>query len=237
MPDIGYVYIAKNKVDGKVYVGQTINFSYRLKQHLRADPRSKSYFENVLQKYGKARFDFIVMPYPVAWLDFWEAYWISSLRSLRPLGYNCTEGGGGIRGHRHSEETKKKLALFHTGMRASAQTKARMSRAQRLRFNAPGARESLSVQRRGESNNFFGKHHSEETRKKIAESRKHLTDAMRRNISAGQIGRRPSPETRAKMSRSLMGNQRCVGTVASAETRKRMSEAQCRRYALARATP
>ena len=63
----------------------------------------------------------------------------------------------------------------------------------------------MSESKKGENHPFFGKHHSEETRKKIGEAKK---------------GKYLSAETRKKMSETRKGKS------LSAETRKKMSEAR-----------
>ena len=56
--------------------------------------------------------------------------------------------------------------------------------------------------RTGKKNPFFGKKHSEETRKKISEANKgkHLSEETRIKISEAQKGKKRSEETRIKMS-------------------------------------
>ncbi len=72
-----------------------------------------------------------------------------------------------------------------------------------------------------------GKHHSEETRKKISDAHrgeknhnygKHHSAEHKKKLSVSQIGKTISSETRAKMSEAAMGK------IISPETRKRISE-------------
>lgn len=72
------------------------------------------------------------------------------------------------------------------------------------------------------TNGFTGKHHTEESRKKISEShkRENLSEATRRKLSEAHKGHDVSEETRKKMSESNKGKKR------SEETLKRIGEAK-----------
>ena len=73
-----------------------------------------------------------------------------------------------------------------------------------------------------------GKHHSAETRKKLSEANKgkHHSEETRKKISEANKGKHLSEETRKKMSEALNGeNHPFFGKHHSEETRKKMSEA------------
>ena len=65
--------------------------------------------------------------------------------------------------------------------------------------------ESLKGRNSGKNNPFYGKHHSEETRKKLSESHKgiKLSEETKRKIGEKSKGRRYSEETKRKISESL----------------------------------
>jgi len=110
---VGIIYIARNKINGKCYVGQTHRTVHRrLNEHYR-DMRKYHAFDLAVRKYGLSEFDIItVNNVPSELLDQWESFFIQTLNTLAPHGYNLTTGGnGGLR----SEETKKKLSLIFTG--------------------------------------------------------------------------------------------------------------------------
>jgi hypothetical protein len=67
---------------------------------------------------------------------------------------NFTDGGEGLSGYRHREETKQKQRLSKLGKPRSAETK-----------------EKLRLANLGKPGTFFGKKHSEETKRKISLSR------------------------------------------------------------------
>ena len=51
---------------------------------------------------------------------------------------NLTDGGDGISGHSHSEETKQKMSISHTGKAHSEETKQKMSLAHKNRKSITG---------------------------------------------------------------------------------------------------
>lgn len=80
---------------------------------------------------------------------------------------------------------------------------------------------------KGMSNPNYGKHPTEETRKKMSESqrKKKLSDEAKKHISEGHIGTRHSEETKKKMSCSAKGEKNPnYGKHPSEETRKKMSK-------------
>ena len=100
------IYLFKNKLNGKVYVGQSKDVQTRKKQHERGDTNNSRRFHNAMVKHGPDAFEFEVLEYcEREQLDEKESYWIAKLESLYPLGYNLTTGGGAFQ--RHNEETKK----------------------------------------------------------------------------------------------------------------------------------
>lgn len=95
----GRIYLITNRVNGKVYVGQTRgNVRYRWKNHIsQSNSGCKYYFHSAIRKYGGHNFTISVIQecYSEQDLDDAEAYWISYYRSFtdRTKGYNTTSGG------------------------------------------------------------------------------------------------------------------------------------------------
>lgn len=101
-------------INGKVYIGQTINtLEYRQNQHIREAKlknRPTVYFHNAINKYGEENFRFEIIDTACTQkeLDEKEIYWISYYQSNnKEKGYNLDSGGksGGVK----SEETKRKI--------------------------------------------------------------------------------------------------------------------------------
>jgi len=80
-------------------------------------------------------------------LDHWEAderYWIAQLRFLGYRLTNATDGGEGLSGRTHTEETKRKMSNSALGRTASLETKAKMSEVAKSRVYSDETRSKLS---------------------------------------------------------------------------------------------
>ena len=87
------IYYYKNKINGKLYIGQAQNLH---KRHS-AFGRGKycgGIFDNAIKKYGKENFEYGILTHcKVEELDKWEQFYIKRLKTKSPNGYNLTEGG------------------------------------------------------------------------------------------------------------------------------------------------
>lgn len=93
----GRIYKFTNKINGKIYVGQTTqSFEERLKRHLQQID-DNTYFHRALKKYGLSNFNYEIIEdnIPLSELDNREIYWIKILDSYYTSnkGYNLTKGG------------------------------------------------------------------------------------------------------------------------------------------------
>ncbi|HOE39705.1 MAG TPA: GIY-YIG nuclease family protein [Bacteroidales bacterium] len=89
------IYIIKNDINNKVYVGQSNNVNQRFREHCKP---SSAYVENdlvakAIQKYGKSHFWVEVLEEKVENYNEREQYWINKNNSIRPNGYNIMTGG------------------------------------------------------------------------------------------------------------------------------------------------
>ena len=90
-PTHGIVYLVKNKMNGKCYVGQTVKLS-----------KFDSYYGSgkviklAIKKYGLDNFEKVILRYccDQLELDFYETFYINEHKSLCPNGYNIGKGGG-----------------------------------------------------------------------------------------------------------------------------------------------
>lgn len=94
----GIIYIIKNKINNKVYIGQTTtDLSTRFKEHLRRTNKGENRkIYNAIRKYGKENFyiETLEKDIPICKLDKKEMSYIEKHNSCS-MGYNTTKGGDG----------------------------------------------------------------------------------------------------------------------------------------------
>lgn len=106
----GYIYIHTNKINGKKYVGQTIQKRPEDRWHGGANYCHSRKFYNAIKKYGWDNFDHEVIPAFPEELDFLEIEFIKKYDTINN-GYNLCSGGN--KNKIVSEETRKKLSESH----------------------------------------------------------------------------------------------------------------------------
>lgn len=186
----GVIYLITNMINGKSYVGQTIQkLSKRLYQHRTGN---KGYLDRAIQKYGWENFAHIVLEenVPREMLDEREIFWIALLKTKKPNGYNLTDGGGGNSGI--SDETRARLSARFSGKNNpmygkhhTKETRAKMSADKKTKgFKPPGTKGTkLSAETKAKMSatkkakgikppSWEGKHHSEETKAKLSAIKK-----------------------------------------------------------------
>jgi len=114
---------------GHQYVGQTIRtLTKRWAEHCYYARESDHEYAlyNAIRKYGPEQFKVEILKevQTKAELDFYEQFYIQTLNTLAPNGYNLTLGG---EGSLLSEETKEKIAKAHRGQHYSDERRKQMS--------------------------------------------------------------------------------------------------------------
>lgn len=204
------IYKITNNINGKIYIGQSIDIEHRWNEHQKA--KTNFYLHNAIRKYGIENFDFeIIEECEEHLLNSREIFWIDYYDSYNN-GYNLTTGGEGTRGHKMSDEGKKILSKSHRGKSSpnkgvphTNETKKKIS--DRCKGRIPW--------NKGKKNEYKLAPHSEEIKKKISDSNKgkkhNLTEEGRKRLSISaskqknRLGQSPSEETRKKISESLKG--------------------------------
>ena len=194
------IYKITNKINGKVYIGQTIHsLQHRWREHCYSSSGCLG-IRSAIEKYGKE--NFIVEQIDVACdrdeLDLKEQYWIEFYNCISPNGYNLKSGG------KHtilSEESRKKLSEKlkgkNVGKKRTEEWKQHLRELNTGRKHTEESRKKMSEAQSGEKHHMFGKHHSEESRRKMSESR--------RGGKNHNFGKKISLESRKKMSESKKG--------------------------------
>lgn len=222
MKAFGYIYSARCKESGKVYVGQTTStVNRRLRGHMYQVQRgSEMPFHRALRKYGLDGFEISTVEecFSIEALNLAEKNWIEKLSAFGPLGYNCTTGGEGFI---VGAETRARISKARTGSKVSDATRQRISEATR-----------------GEKNHFYGKHHKPESievaRLKISEKlsgdknpfygKRHPRE-LQDQINQKNSGKPMHPNTRAGIAKANLGNSYTKGLVLSPERKAQISAA------------
>lgn len=136
-----YVYKITNLINGKLYIGKTSNIAQRMKIHIivaKGGPETYKDFSVIhkaIVKYGAQNFSIEQISEHELESEalLAEKICIKTLNTRNnKIGYNCTNGGDGISGYKftpqqienlrrgrtgipHSEETKKRMSIIHTG--------------------------------------------------------------------------------------------------------------------------
>jgi group I intron endonuclease len=160
-----YIYAYENKISGKIYIGQTIDPNNRDKRHVQNNGvKDNSLIDKKIKQYGRDNFDLWIISIieTKEQANQEEIFWIMEMRDRlgRKMVYNLTDGGDGMSGFRHSEESKKKNSLAHIG------------RVPANKGKSPNEKTimKMSSSHIGKNGYWTGKKLSEETRKKKSEA-------------------------------------------------------------------
>ena len=116
---MGIVYCYTNKINGKKYIGQTINPESRKSSHKSSAynekaPDFSTPFHRAIRKYGWENFEYEVLAKDISdkkILSYLEKYYISTLNTFSSNGYNLTSGGEYYKKTPVSDFSKKKMSL------------------------------------------------------------------------------------------------------------------------------
>ena len=176
---MGYIYLRTNKINGKKYVGQTIDIDKRQREwNCFLHHYAGKAIYNARKKYGADSFDFeILIECQDDEMNKWEMYYIEKLNTKVPYGYNMTDGGEGMNGCSISDETRTKMSE---------------------------AKKGKTPWNKGKKNIY-----SEETKKKmgIKNKGKKLSEDTKKKISKVLKGRKLSEEWKKRISESSINNK------------------------------
>ena len=128
-----------------------------------------------------------------------------------------------------TDETIERIALDYENAMKDAYEAMKGRRPMLGKHHSEETRKKISEAFKGENNPMFGKHLSEETKQKMSESMKgkYFSEETKRKISEANKGKALSEETKQKISETKKGeNNPMFGKRHSEETKQKMSEAQ-----------
>lgn len=169
----GFIYITTNMANGKKYLGQK-----KFDSHWKSYIGSGKAFQKAVQKYGKENFhrSIILLCNSPEELNKAERDLSVFLNVVESDDwYNEVYGGGTMYGFRFSEQSKRKNALSHKGKHHTAESRKKMSDAQKVRMSDP------------DNNPNYGKTASAETRKRMSEARKGLFVGAKSTSAKGVV--------------------------------------------------
>lgn len=171
------IYFIFNVVNGRLYVGSSVNLKKRMQRHISTLIKRKHYnthLQNAWDKYGMDSFIFIAVEYTlIENLIEREQFWLEQFDFEKQL-YNICPTAESRLGRLQTQETKNKI---------SEAVKKVKSKSRRKRRIPEETRKYLSELR-------TGRRHSEEAKRKISEknkgskrseeSRKRMSDAQKK---------------------------------------------------------
>ena len=192
----GILYIITNKINGKRYVGQTIQtLQKRWIAHC-CNSNPSSLIGKSINKRGKENFDIRILSIcnSLEEMNSREIYYIKLFNTLNPNGYNLAPGG---RNSITSKETSVKQSNSAKGRIVSLQTRERIS------ISNKGKKRSLDAIRKTAEKNI-GRKASNETKVRLSESHMgyKMPESQKNNISKHNKGKKRTVDHKKKYSNS-----------------------------------
>lgn len=215
LPSVSGLYIIKNLLNDREYVGMSNNVRSRVSNHLGGKGRV-SYIHRALKLYGAHNFrTCLYLEAEVSMLADLEIILIEERKTLAPNGYNLTTGGEGVAGKPVTEETREKLRQANLGKVRSLASREKASRSLMGRKMSPEAVAKSTAAK-------IGVKRSPETVEKmrIASTGRRLSEEARRKVGLASLGHKLSPEAVEKIRVANTGKRH------SEETRLKISEVQ-----------
>jgi group I intron endonuclease len=192
------IYKLTCSINGKIYIGKSINIHTRLGQHRRC--RGVYYFDFAIAKYGWDSFTVEILEIfenfdkskDNAYLLERESFYIKLFDSAnKAVGYNLCDYSTDRTGRKHSDETKMRMSLSHIGKKHTKESKIKMSRSQSGKKLTDEHKEkirisNLGVPRSKETKNLR-KPKSEEFKQNL---RKPRSEEIKEKIRIGHLKRK-----------------------------------------------
>ena len=181
------VYRIENLLDGKLYIGSSINVEARFRKHLATLNRGEHQNAHLQRAFDRDGVDSFCLELVESCtaddLEAREQFYIDKYR-VPELGYNIAPRAYSNKGVRHTEEEIEKMREASTGRKFSAIHKERIATALRQHIRAPEHSLNISLAKKGKPSSFKGKRHPESARQKI---REHALRQHRQRNEKGQF--------------------------------------------------
>lgn len=207
------IYCIVNKQNGKKYIGSTLSFNIRWRDHkalLNKNKHHSTYLQNSWNKYKEDNFEFRILEYVTAELLIQrEQWWMDLFGSYeKEYGYNISPTAGSCLGCKRTDLTKLKLSINKLGKHNpmygrsginsprfgkahSDFTKNKIRKKLTGRHLSEETKQKISQRMKGENNPNYGKTHSDASKEK-----------MRLNAASFWKGKKRSEQVKDKMRQS-----------------------------------
>ena len=137
------IYIIRNILNNKLYVGSSINIGRRLTKHfseLRRDIHYNKKMQRSFNKHGEGSFEsFVAISCDQSLLLWYEQQFIDQLKPE----YNILPSAGSPLGYKHPKEFGEEISRRNTGKVCSVETKKKIGAKNRLYKHTPEAIEKI----------------------------------------------------------------------------------------------
>lgn len=177
------VYVIEHVATKRMYVGKSVDVARRVRAHFAPSSAAvePSRLHNAISKYGSGEFTSTVLEECATAEEASEReiFWIRTLGTRSPKGFNLTDGGDGTAGLKRpgnnvgrvlSAETREKIRIGNTGKKISPETIAKRSASIRGRVPARNLRPVSEATREKLSAAGRGRKHIDETRAKMRQA-------------------------------------------------------------------
>lgn len=159
------IYLIKNKINGKIYIGSAVNITSRWTIHrvsLNRNDHHNILLQRAWNKYGIEAFEFSVLECcEIENLLEYEQKWINKLKPYdKNVGYNlCSVAGSQLglkrtqetkikisrKGSKHSEETKRAMSFSRKGRKKSKEHKIKIGLVHKGKIVSDQSRMKMSI--------------------------------------------------------------------------------------------